>query len=97
MACVIVSLISPYAEIRDEVRGMCRNFIEVYVSTNLEICIQRDTKGHYQKALSGEIKDFTGISAPYFPPEFPEIIIDNGTKTYEECSDVIFDHYLRQK
>jgi len=94
---VIVSLISPYAEIRNEVRGMCQNFIEVYVSTNLEICIQRDTKGHYQKALSGEIKDFTGISAPYFPPEFPEIIIDNGTKTYEQCTDIIFDYYLRQK
>lgn len=94
---VIVSLISPYAEVRNEIRGMCKNFIEVYVSTNIEICIQRDTKGNYQKALSGEIKDFTGISAPYFPPKFPEVIIDNGTKTYEECTDVIFDYCLRQK
>lgn len=94
---VIVSLISPYAEIRNEVRGMCKNFIEVYVSTKLEICIQRDTKGQYQKALTGELKDFTGISAPYFAPEFPEIIIDNGTKTYQECTDIIFDYYSRQK
>jgi len=92
---VIVSLISPYVEIRNEVRGMCKNFIEVYVSTNLEICIQRDTKGHYQKALSGEIKDFTGISAPYFPPDNPEVIIDNGTKTFEECTEIVFAYYKR--
>jgi len=93
---VIVSLISPYADIRNEVRGMCKNFIEVYVSTNIEICIQRDTKGHYKKAISGEIKDFTGISAPYFPPSNPEVIIDNGVKAFEECTDIVFDFYKKE-
>jgi adenylylsulfate kinase len=53
---VIVALISPYKEIRNEVRAMCKNFIEVYVSTKIEICIERDAKGNYQKSLSVEIK-----------------------------------------
>ena len=54
---VIVSLISPYADIRNQIRSICRNFMEVYVATPLETCIQRDPKGLYQKALAGEIKD----------------------------------------
>jgi len=94
---VIVALISPYKEIRNEVRAMCTNFIEVYVSTKIEICIERDVKGHYLKALSGDIKDFTGISAPYFPPDNPEITIDNGSLTFSECTDVIFDYYKTKK
>ncbi|MDP2891447.1 MAG: adenylyl-sulfate kinase [Bacteroidota bacterium] len=94
---VIVALISPYKEIRNEVRAMCTNFIEVYVSTKIEICIERDAKGHYKKALSGEIKDFTGISAPYFPPDNPEITIDNGSLTFSECTDVIFDYYKKKE
>jgi len=94
---VIVSLISPYSEIRDEVRKMCINFIEVYVSTKLEICIQRDTKGQYAKAVKGEIRDFTGVSAPYFPPACPEITVDNGSLTYRKCTEIIFRFYLRHK
>lgn len=90
---VIVSLISPYAEIRNEVRSMCQNFIEVYVSTKIDLCMQRDTKGHYQKALSGEIPDFTGISAPYFAPENPELVVDNGSMTCEESTAIVFDFY----
>jgi adenylyl-sulfate kinase len=93
---VIVSLISPYSEIRDEVRNMCRNFIEVYVSTELEVCIQRDTKGQYAKAMSGEIRDFTGISAPYFPPAHPEIIVDNGSMAFRECTEIIFRFYIQR-
>jgi len=93
---VIVSLISPYLEIRDEVRRMCRNFIEVYVSTELEICIQRDTRGQYAKAMRGEIRDFTGISAPYFPPVHPEIIVDNGSMAFMECTEIIFRFYIQR-
>ena len=62
---VIVSLISPYEETRRQIREGCKNFIEIYISTSLEICIQRDPKGLYKKAINGEIKDLTGISAPY--------------------------------
>ena len=91
---VIVSLISPYADIRDEVRTLCRNFIEVYVSTKIEICIKRDEKGIYQKAINGVIKDFTGISAPYFPPENPELVVDNGSLTLMESTEIIFNYYL---
>jgi adenylylsulfate kinase len=90
---VVVSLISPYKKARDEVRAMCKNFIEVFVSTPLETCMQRDHKGLYNKALRGEIKDFTGISAPYEPPLHPEITIDNGLLTAENSAETVFNYY----
>jgi adenylylsulfate kinase len=91
---VIVALISPYAEIRKQVRDMCSHFIEVYVATDLEICIQRDPKGLYKKALAGELKLFTGISAPYEIPRNPEIILDTKYQTVEESAGLIYDFYL---
>jgi adenylylsulfate kinase len=91
---VIVALISPYAEIRKQVRFMCNHFIEIYVATNLALCIQRDPKGLYKKALSGEIEQFTGISAPYEIPINPEMVIDTSNQTAEECAAVIYDFYL---
>ena len=81
---VIVSLISPYADTRNTIRGMCKNFKEVYVSTDIKVCIERDTKGLYAKAISGEIKEFTGISAPYFPPTDPEVNIDAAKSSVPE-------------
>jgi adenylylsulfate kinase len=87
---VIVSLISPYADIRNEIRGMCKNFIEVYVATDIEVCKQRDTKGLYAKAIAGEIKDFTGISAPYYAPQNAEIILDTHTTSLQNCVTKIF-------
>lgn len=86
---VVVSLISPYADIRDQIRSMCGRFIEVHVSTDISICMQRDTKGLYEKALKGEIKDFTGVSAPYFPPSAPELVIDTGVISLEEGTQKI--------
>ena len=86
---VIVSLISPYEDTRNTIRGMCKNFKEVYVSTDIKICIERDSKGLYAKAINGEIKDFTGISAPYFPPKDPEVNIDTATSTVEEAVEKI--------
>lgn len=71
----IAAAISPYRAIRDEVRKIHENFVEIYVDTPLELCIQRDVKGMYKKALAGEMKDFTGVSAPYEPPSKPEITI----------------------
>lgn len=88
---VIVSLISPYNDVRDKIRKMCNCFIEVYVSTALEVCIARDPKGLYKKAMRGEINDFTGVSAPYFPPANPEVTIDTAALTVEECVNKIFD------
>lgn len=94
---VIVALISPYEDIRNEVRAMCSNFIEVYVTTSLEVCIERDVKGLYKKAIAGEIKNFTGISDPYFPPINPEVKIDTSEMTVEACVNKIFDTYRLKK
>ena len=93
---VIVSLISPYSETRNEVRNMCGNFIEVYVCTPLEVCQQRDTKGLYKKALSGEIKDFTGISAPYQAPVFAELNIDTSKTECRTASQTIIQFLRKQ-
>lgn len=87
---VIVSLISPYSDIRNEIRTMCKKFVEVYVCTDIKVCMQRDPKGLYAKAIAGEIKDFTGISAPYHAPKDPEVLIDTGVLTIKECTDKIF-------
>lgn len=70
---VLVSAISPYRQVREEVRQRIGNFLEVYVNAPLEICEQRDTKGLYQKARNGDIKHFTGIDDPYESPISPEI------------------------
>ena len=78
---VIVSAISPFKEARDQVRrSIGEGFIEVYVDAPLEVCAERDVKGLYEKAFSGEIGQFTGVSDPYEPPAAPELHI----KTDEE-------------
>ncbi|MBN2483440.1 MAG: adenylyl-sulfate kinase [Candidatus Omnitrophica bacterium] len=82
--CVIASFISPYTESRDFVRGLCRNFVEVYISVSLETCQKRDSRGLYEKARRGEIQNFTGISDTYEEPVNPEIIIDTDHETIEE-------------
>ena len=87
---VIASFISPYKEARDFVRGLCNNFIEVYVSTPLEVCEQRDVKGLYKKARAGEITQFTGIDDPYEIPENPEIEIDTTNRLVDDIVNKIF-------
>jgi adenylylsulfate kinase len=78
---VIVSAISPFKEVRDQVRrNVGKDFIEVFVDAPLEVCAERDVKGLYKKAFSGEIPQFTGVSDPYEPPAAPELHI----KTHEE-------------
>ena len=70
----ITAAISPYREIRDEAREMMGDrFIEVYIEASVDACAERDVKGLYAKAFSGEIKEFTGVSDPYEPPENPEV------------------------
>ena len=88
---VIVSLISPYEDTRNTIRGLCKNFKEVYVSTDIKVCMERDTKGLYAKAVSGEIKEFTGISAPYFPPKDPDVNIDTAKLSVPESVKKIFN------
>ena len=85
----ITAAISPYREIRNEVREMHENFIEVYAKCPLEIVEKRDVKGLYKKARAGEIPQFTGISDPYEEPENPEIIVETNKETPEESSNKI--------
>ena len=73
---VVSAFVSPYQEMRDFTRELCENFIEVYVSCNIEECKKRDIKGMYKKALSGEIKDFTGVQDPFEEPQNPEITVN---------------------
>jgi adenylyl-sulfate kinase len=77
----IASAISPYREIRDYVRQDIGSFVLVYVKCSLEVLIQRDAKGLYQKALSGEIRNFTGISDPYEQPLHPEVTVDTAVES----------------
>ncbi len=81
---VVASFISPYREVREHARKRIGNFIEVYVKCPVEVCIERDRKGLYKKALAGEIKNFTGISDPYEEPLNPEVLIESDKETVEE-------------
>ncbi len=90
----IAAFISPYREDRDNVRKLLDEggFIEVYIKCSLDVCEERDTKGLYKKARSGEVKDFTGISAPYEEPMNPEITIDSSKLSVEESTRVILNY-----
>ena len=83
---VVAALISPYEESRRFVRGLCANFIEIYVSTPLEECERRDIKGLYAKARRGEITGFTGIDDPYEAPVSPEVTIDTRKLSIDEAA-----------
>src|ERR687898_1675568 len=84
---VITAAISPYREIRQEARDMMGDrFIEIYTKAPLEVCEERDVKGLYAKARAGEIKEFTGISDPYEPPQNPELELDTENETPEESA-----------
>lgn len=93
-AIVITAFISPYKVDRRLARGIMKDgdFIEVLVDCALEICEQRDPKGLYKKARRGEVKDFTGISAPYETPESPEIVVHTDRTTPDECIQQLLDY-----
>jgi len=83
---VFTSFISPYRADRDAVRAILDpgRFVEVLVDASLETCESRDVKGLYQKARAGEIPEFTGVSAPYEPPERPEVVLDTNVHSVEQ-------------
>lgn len=97
---VLTAFVSPYRADRDRVRklvndrGSDSDFVEVFVDTPLEICESRDPKGLYKKARAGEIKNFTGLDAPYEAPMDPELSIAGGTLSVEELADQVIE-YLR--
>ena len=86
------AFISPYRNDRENIKNIVgkNNFIEVYINTTLEECERRDVKGLYKKARKGEIKNFTGISAPYEAPINPDIEIKTEMFSVEEAVDSIF-------
>ena len=85
----MTAFISPYRADRDNARELLDEgrFVEVFVDCPLEVCEARDTKGLYQKARAGEIKEFTGISAPYEAPSQPELTVNTDSLTLNECTE----------
>ena len=82
---VIASLVSPYEDSRQFVRGLCHRFLEIYVSTSFAECERRDVKGLYARARRGEISHFTGLDDPYEPPAAPELALDTSGMTVDEA------------
>ena len=95
---VLAAFVSPYKKDREAVKCIVgkNNFIEVYVNTSIEECEKRDVKGLYKKARKGEIKEFTGINAPYEPPESPDIEIKTEQLNIDQSVTKIMD-YIRHK
>src|SRR3989441_11039551 len=87
----ITAAISPYREVRDEVRVQTPSFVEVYMRCPVETLTERDTKGLYRKALAGEIANFTGVSDPYEEPLHPEVVCDTAHETPAESLAKIID------
>ena len=95
---VLTAFISPLRADRDRARQIIQpeKFVEIYVECPLEICEQRDPKGLYQKAHLGLIKDFTGISSPYEPPENPQLILHSGAMPVESSAGMVVDYLLKK-
>ncbi len=81
---VIVALISPFADVRREVKSFCKNFSEIHIDASIGTCIKRDPKGLYKKALANEISDFTGISSPYEAPTQADLVISSDRVSIAE-------------
>jgi adenylylsulfate kinase len=90
----VTAFISPYRADRDQARALmgAGEFIEVYVDCPIEECEKRDPKGHYKKARAGEIREFTGVSAPYEPPSNPEIVVYTGRHSEAACVTQILSY-----
>jgi len=100
-AGVIAAAISPYREVRDEVRRAIEAegaaFIEVFAKCPIDVLAERDVKGLYKKALAGEIKEFTGVSDPYEEPDSPEVIVETDRETIEQSTIKIIQELERQR
>jgi adenylylsulfate kinase len=88
----LVSAISPYRQIREEVGQRIGDFVEVYVNAPLGVCEQRDVKGLYKKARAGEIKNFTGIDDPYEPPLNPTVECRTDLESLQESVEKVLLH-----
>ena len=90
---VLAAFVSPYKKDRENIARIVGNdnFVEIFVNTSLEECERRDVKGLYKKARAGEIKDFTGVNAPYEAPDVPDVEIVTDGLSIEECVEKIYD------
>ena len=94
---VVAAFISPYDRGRAQARAMAGpdQFIEIYLDVPVSVCERRDPKGLYQKARSGQITDFTGVSAPYEVPSAPNITLDTDANDVSTCVDLVIEHLSR--
>lgn len=94
----LTTFISPFRADRDQVRQLVpkKGFIEVYCKCSLAVCEERDPKGLYQRARTGEIKNFTGITSPYEIPENPELVVDTEGATLEGSVQYVMS-FLNEK
>ncbi|MAW60462.1 MAG: adenylyl-sulfate kinase [Planctomycetes bacterium] len=93
---VMTAAISPYQEVRNQCRAMIGDFVEIYTECSIDELTRRDVKGLYAKALSGEIKNFTGISDPYEAPENPEVQVNSESQSPEESLAAILEYLESQ-
>jgi adenylylsulfate kinase len=95
---VLTAFVSPFRADRDRVRALVPegDFIEVHCAANLDACETRDTKGLYAKARAGVIKDFTGISSPYEEPEQPELRVETGSQSLDDCVSQVITYLQEQ-
>ena len=89
---VVAAFVSPYKKDRNNIKDIVGNgnFVEIFVNTSIEECEKRDVKGLYEKARKGEIKDFTGVNAPYESPENPDVEVITDDNTIEESVELIY-------
>lgn len=94
----ICSFVSPTIKIRNNAKKIIGedDFLEVYVNASFEACTKRDVKGLYKKALAGEIKNFTGLDAPFESPKNPFIKLDTETQSIEDSTQELFDSILKR-
>ena len=90
----ITAFISPYRKDRDGNRALLKpgEFVEIFMDTPIDVCEVRDPKGMYKKARAGQVKEFTGVSAPYEPPAKPEIVLHGDLKDPEQLADEVMAH-----
>ena len=88
---VVSAFISPYQEMRDFARSLQENFVEIYVQCDKSICVIRDNKGMYAKALKNEINDFTGVQDAYEEPCNPDVIVNTTHENIQESVQKIID------
>jgi len=88
---VLVSGIAHKKKWRKDIRNMFKNYLEVYLRCDVNDCAERDYKGHYKKAISGEINDFIGVSEPYEESNGADLILDTGKSSIDECANLLLD------